>query len=162
MRDYADAMWQVGDPVAPTSSTPVASHVPDTTSDIVVKMLAVHPKIQSAQAPLKKKRKDRSLITLAFKQQLRQQCAEVQKEQLQQSEHVPTSPRMDPVSEASENRVNFCPECGHNFRPSFQFCWSCGISLNAINHSLGLMKDAEKPVSAQWKNTQPPVSAQWI
>jgi hypothetical protein len=84
----------------------------------------------------KSKRKDKSLISLAYKAQMRkQQQQEASMQGLCQQHPYPEArgaPEPSPESAHQFPQIRFCPVCGSDFNPGFSFCRFCGTPATKI------------------------------
>jgi hypothetical protein len=79
----------------------------------------------------RRRRKGRSLITLAHRAQVRQQT---------QDHHATpptasTPPKLAADASHKKQKANFCPYCGGALQPHFKFCLFCGQSIGAFTDS---------------------------
>jgi len=82
-----------------------------------------------------RKRKSRSLITLAQKAQLRNQRQEGPKSSSRQkAEQAVVSAERNPAGSTSQQaqRAKFCPFCGGAVQQDFKFCRFCGTSVSEL------------------------------
>jgi hypothetical protein len=80
------------------------------------------------------RRKNKSLITLAYQAQVRQQ-SKFQPNGFQEPPEADET-ETPPPSEHGQQRANFCPYCGGTLVPGAKFCSFCGTSVDVILQSL--------------------------